>query len=261
MTQLSDITLLVTHFNRSESLSRLLQTLSNIGLSFTEIIISDGGSNDKHLNEVIRLRDVYNYTLLTTEENKGLGNSINVGQDAAKTNFIVYIQEDFVPKPAFKAALIDGLEIIKSEPKWDLVRFYAFPWAPFPYRKPYKKGFSELIFSLSPFYTNHNKFYVYADHPHIKRKTFPEKFGRYVETLSGDVTEMAMCRSFLKNQGEALYFDRFEDLFEHDNPEDEPGQFRPDYEKRKKFSDIKPLYKLYLKFKVLKETVSYILAK
>jgi glycosyltransferase involved in cell wall biosynthesis len=257
----SDVTLMITHFNRSESLERLLKTLQKLEISFDEIIVSDGGSKKEHLDFVIQMKQQFNFTLLTSEYNKGLGNTINAGQDAAKSQYILYIQEDFVPKAAIAAALRDGLEIIKTEQKWDVIRFYAFPWAPFPYLKPYKNGFSTMKFSLWPSYINHLKFSVYSDHPHLKRRTFPEKFGRYVESLNGDVTEMSMCRTFLKKNGKGLFFTDFKSLFEHDNNDHEPGLFRPERLKTKKYSDIAPLYWLYLKYKVFKETVSYILNK
>lgn len=258
---ISDVSLLITHFNRSESLLRLLSTLQKYGISFDEIVVSDGGSNPDHLKHVGELKEEFGFTLLTTTVNKGLGNSINVGQDAVKTPYILYIQEDFVPKAAFADALKDGLEIIKNEQQWDIVRFYSFPWSPFPYLKEYKKGFSEMKFSLWPWYMSHIKFFVYSDHPHLKRKTYPEKFGRYLETRNGDVTEMSMCRTFLKKKGRGLYFADCKSLFEHDNPEEEPGLFRPEKLKTQKLAEIAPLHWLYLKFKMLKETVSFVLSK
>jgi glycosyltransferase involved in cell wall biosynthesis len=252
------VTLLITHFNRSESLKRLLETLDRINISFEELIVSDGGSRKEHLDHVLELKEQFKFTLLTSAENKGLGNTINMGQDAVKTPYILYIQEDFVPKPAFVNAFKDGLAIMKEEQKWDLVRFYSFPWSPYPYLKEYKKGFATMGFSLLPWYTSHLKFHIYSDHPHLKRRSFPEKFGRYFEARNGDVTEMNMCRTFLKKNGQALYFRNFKALFEHDNPEDEPGLFRPDKVKSKNYADIKPLYWVYLKYKLVKDTLAYV---
>lgn len=257
---ISEVTLLITHFNRSESLRRLLKEIQAYNALFHEVIVSDGGSNEIHIKNVHQLHDEFNFTLLTSETNKGLGNTINQGQDAVKTPYILYVQEDFIPKVAFRNALVDGLEIIKNEPQWDIVRFYSFPWAPFPYLKAYKKGFSEMKFSLWPWYFSHIKFYVYSDHPHLKRRSFQDKFGRYIESPKGDVTEMGMCRAFLKKNGRGLYFNNYKDLFEHNN-DHEPGLFRPEKLKTKKYSDIAPLYWFYLKYKILKETISFILNK
>jgi len=256
-----DVTLLITHYNRSKSLERLLTTLKKYKISFDEIIVSDGGSKKEHLDFVSGMQKEFGFKLLTSKINKGLGNTINVGQDAVKTPYILYIQDDFFPKSALGAVIKDGLNIMQQEQKWDIVRFYAFPWSPFPYLKPYKKGFSEMKFSLWPWYLSHLKFFVYSDHPHLKRRSFPEKFGRYFESINGDITEMNMCRSFLKHNGAGLFYNQFENLFEHNNPEDEPGTVRAGKAKTKKYSDIRPLYWLYLKYKVLKETVAFVLNK
>lgn len=266
MTQISEqhnpgVTLLITHYNRSESLKRLLYALREHDISFEDIVVSDDGSKEEHFNAVKSLQEEINFRLVGTRANRGLGSTMNAGQDAVRTPFILYTQDDFVPTRALGRAIAEGLEIMKQEPEWDIVRFYAFPWAPYPYLKPYKKGFSEMMFSLAPWYFSHLKFYVYSDHPHLKRSSFPEKFGRYFEAPGVDRTEMAMCRSFLKNKGRGLFYNNFKDLFEHSNTEDEPGIFRPDKVKTKKFSDIKILHRIYLKYKVLKETISYILSK
>ena len=258
---ISGVTLLITHYNRSESLLRLLKTIAGHDIYFEEIIVSDDGSKKEHQDRLKEMQQQLGFTLITTPVNKGLGNNINKGMDAVKSPYILYIQEDFVPKAAFITALKDGLEIMKSEGQWDIVRFYSFPWSPYPYLKPYQKGFSKMIFSLWPWYTNHLKFHVYSDHPHLKRAGFTEKFGRYFEAPNGDVTEMKMCRSFLKNEGRALYYKNYKELFEHDNPEDEPGLFRPDKVKTKTYADIKPLYWAYLKYKLMKDTVSFVLNK
>lgn len=258
---IADVTLLITTYNRSESLKRLLKSLKKYNLTFAEVIVSDDASKPEHLENVYELQKEFGFTLVTAPVNKGLGNSINKGQDAAKTNYILYIQDDFVAKEAFIEALNDGLSIMQQEEKWDMVRFFSFEYSPYPYLKPYKKGFSEMEFSVMPWYTNHLKFHMYSDHPHLKRRTYADKFGRYVEGKHGDVTEMSMCRTFLKREGKALYFNAHKDLFEHDNPEDEPGLFRPEQEKNRGLANIAPLYWLYLKYKVVKDTVLYVLDK
>ncbi len=258
---ISDVTLLITHYNRSESLKRLLTTIRNYNITFDEVIVSDDGSRPEHVRNLQSLQTEFGFTLIAAEVNKGLGNSINKGQDAVKSDFILYIQDDFVPKAAFIDALRDGLYIMKNEEQWDLVRFYSFPYSPYPYLKPYKMGFSEMKFSLMPWYSNHLKFHMYSDHPHLKRRTYTEKFGRYYEASNGDVTEMRMCRTFLKTGGKALYFKEYKNLFEHDNPEDEPGLFRPETEKTRSLANIAPLYWLYLRYKMVKDTILYILDK
>ncbi len=260
-THFEKISLLVTHFNRSKSLERLLHKLNEIGISFYEIIVSDGGSEADHLQHVEALKKHTEFTLLTTTVNKGLGNSINVGQDVVTSPYILYIQEDFVPKKQIKTAIKDALAIMEKEQKWDLVRFYAFPWSGYPYLTPYGNGFSEMKFRLSPWYTDHRKFFSYSDHPHLKRTSFPQKFGRYFETLSGDITEMKMCRSFLRNKGQGLYYENHQELFEHQNTQDEPGQVRLDKRRFQKLRSNPVARSLFLKYRMLKDTMLLLLNK
>lgn len=254
-TYFENVSLLITHFNRSRSLERLLSELRNQRISFGETIVSDGGSRPEHLNAIYKLQSTFNLTLLTTPENKGLGNSINVGQDAARTPYILYIQEDFVPKAALSPVLNEALSIMEREKEWDIVRFYAFPWARFPYRKSYRNGFSELQFRIAPWFSDHTKFFCYSDHPHLKRSSFSEKFGRYYETLNGDVTEMKMCRAFIRNKGRALFYENDASLFEHHNLMGEPGMHRKVQVRRQQLRQVPVLRWAYSKFRLLRDTV------
>jgi glycosyltransferase involved in cell wall biosynthesis len=92
-----DTTLLITHYNRSESLERLLTSFEDLNCRFGDIVVSDDGSKPEHLTKVKSLANRFNFTLVTTPVNKGLGNNINKGQDAVKTPYTLYVQEDFQP--------------------------------------------------------------------------------------------------------------------------------------------------------------------
>jgi glycosyltransferase involved in cell wall biosynthesis len=77
-----DVTLLITHYNRSSSLARLVNALNELGCSFEEIVVSDDGSAAPYLQEVRRLADTTGFRLVESPINKGLGNNINKGQRA-----------------------------------------------------------------------------------------------------------------------------------------------------------------------------------
>src|SRR5690349_1030002 len=96
-----EVSLLVTHYNRSRSLERLLKRYKELNCVFGEIIVSDDGSKPEHLDYINSLKSNYTFTLVTTEKNKGLGNNINKGQDAVTKPFTLYVQEDFDPTAAF----------------------------------------------------------------------------------------------------------------------------------------------------------------
>ncbi|ALI99887.1 glycosyltransferase [Rufibacter tibetensis] len=242
------VTLLITHYNRSGSLERLLSACRERGCSFDDIVVSDDGSKPEHLGALKRLQGQYGFQLVTTPVNRGLGNNINKGQDAVKTPYTLYVQEDFVPTPAFPGHFRDALEIMKAEDKWDLITLYGY--SAYPYMKPYKKGFSEKIFK--PWHTNHLKFYYYGDHPHLRRSDFLKKFGRYVEGKNVDVTELTMSLSFIKNQGRGLMFDQYKALFDQVNTSQEPSTatYRQNWRERKHAAVLFMRW-LYLKYKFL----------
>lgn len=219
MEQFKTITLLITHYNRSQSLERLLKSFAAQAIFFGDIVVSDDGSKPEHITYLKAIEPLYNFRLITTPKNAGLGNNINKGQDAVKTPYTLYVQEDFNPKPGFGEHLQDALDIMDERPDVDMTRFYAY--FKYPYLKPFRKGFSEMVFKL--WYPGYRKFHSYSDHPHLRRSTFFERFGRYREGLKGDRTEFLMAISFLKHNGKAMFYEDFKGLFDQLNSADEPS--------------------------------------
>lgn len=219
------ITLLVTHYNRSSSLERLLQSFKDLNCRFEAIVVSDDGSKPEHLNRLKELQNIYSFNLVTTPVNKGLGNNINKGQDAVTTPYTLYVQEDFVPKELFPEKLSNALVFLEERNDFDLVRFYAY--FKYPYLKPYKNGFSEMIFKI--WYLGYKKFYYYSDHPHLRRSSFFERFGRYPEGLKVEVTEYKMMMSVLKHKGKALFYEDYQGLFDQKNSSAEPSTVKRNF--------------------------------
>src|ERR1700761_940881 len=140
------ITLLITHYNRSQSLQRLLQTFKTQGIQFGDIVVSDDGSKPEHLDKLKEIAPLYNFRLITTPKNAGLGNNINKGQDAVTTPYTLYVQEDFDPFPGYAQHLQDALDIMDERQDIDMARFYAY--YKYPYLKPIRNGFSEMMFNF-----------------------------------------------------------------------------------------------------------------
>jgi glycosyltransferase involved in cell wall biosynthesis len=222
-----DVTLLITHYNRSSSLERLLISFKNLGIQFYDIVVSDDGSKLEHLNKLLELQDEWKFNLVTTPSNKGLGNNINKGQDNVDTAYTLYVQEDFIPKPLFKEKLATSLEILEERKEYDMVRYYAY--FKYPFLQKFKDGFSEMIFSPSPWYAGYKKFYYYSDHPHLRRNNFFSKFGRYREGIAVEKTEYKMMMSVIKNKGKALFYENFNDLFTQENSSSEPSTVKRNY--------------------------------
>jgi glycosyltransferase involved in cell wall biosynthesis len=227
MSYFKGVTLLVTHYNRSRSLERLLQTFANLGVQFEDIVVSDDGSRPEHVQYAQELTSRYNFRLVTTPVNKGLGNNINKGQDAVKTPYTLYVQEDFVPQPLFVEKFPEALQFMEEDKELDMVRFYAY--FKYPFLKPVKSGFSRMIFSAAPWYPGYRKFYFYSDHPHLRRTSFFEKFGRYPEGLKVEKTEYKMMMSVLKKKGKALFYENFQELFSQENSAVEPSTVKRNF--------------------------------
>ncbi|MGY4384234.1 glycosyltransferase involved in cell wall biosynthesis [Pedobacter sp. UYP24] len=220
-----DTTLLITHYNRSNSLERLLRNFESLNCEFEEIIVSDDCSKPEHLNQLEVLEKLFNFRLLKSDVNRGLANNINKGEDAIKTSLTLYIQEDFIPLALFPEKLELALTYMHDRPDLDMVRFYAY--FNYPYLKSYKGGFSDMIFKR--FTGEYKKFYYYSDHPHLRRKSFISKFGRYIEGIKSDRAEYRMMFSFIKNKGKALFYNDFKDLFDQRNDSLEPSTVKRNF--------------------------------
>jgi glycosyltransferase involved in cell wall biosynthesis len=219
------ITLLITHYNRSSSLERLLASFEKLGCRFEDIVVSDDGSKPEHVEKIRSLHDTYTFRLITTPKNRGLGNNINKGQDAVKTPYTLYIQEDFVPLDTFPARLQDAIQLMNERKELDMVRFYAY--FKYPYLTPVRNGFSEMRFRI--WYPGYKKFYMYSDHPHLRRSNFLEKFGRYPEGVNVEVSEYGMMMSFLKNKGNAIFYGEYKSLLDQVNSSAEPSTFKRNF--------------------------------
>lgn len=248
-----EVTLLVTHYNRSQSLANLLRTFRERGCSFGGIVVSDDGSRPEHQAILVDLRDEYGFDLVTTSQNKGLGNNINKGQDAVRTPYTLYVQEDFMPLEQAPDVIAAALDRMQRDSSLDLVRLYAY--FPYPYCEDAGGGFSRMIFRPQIWYTNHLKFYFYSDHPHVRRSTFFDRFGRYVEGTNSDIAEFTMCLSVLKHKGKGLFYNDFTQVFDQVNSSAEPSTatFRSDW-KQKQNPLVLLLRWIYLKFRFLKNT-------
>lgn len=255
----NNVTLLVTHYNRSKSLKHLLKRFAEEDLQFGEIIVSDDGSKAVHLDRVKELQKQYAFRLIADSANAGLGHNINKGQLASSKPFTLYVQEDFEPTARFCEVLKHAITLIDQEP-WDLIRFYTFPWAPFPHLKNYKYGFSEMKFPGLLASWNHLKFRMYSDHPHLRRSTFLDKFGPYLEGTPGDITEYDMCMRFLSKGGKALIYPQ-NNLFLHEHNCIEPNTIKRKKWKLNNSLFIRLLRSFYLVVKVIRSTVQLEQAK
>ncbi len=218
MIDAAGVTLLITHFNRPKSLQRLLAALQELGCTFAETLVSDDGSSAETLVRLQELQREYSFRLITAAVNKGLQNNLNRGLDLVRTEYTLYVQEDFCPTAQFAKNLGNAVAILDERKDVDIVRMYAY--VKYPYLKHWKDGYSEMDFSL--WRPGSAKFFCYSDTPHLRRKSFFQKFGRYVEGLPAIKGEKRMVMSFLQSQGKALVCE-VNDSFIHENSDTEPS--------------------------------------
>lgn len=214
-----DVSLLITHYNRSTSLERLLKTFDSLSCGFHEIIVSDDGSSEVHVKKLKEFQQDYNFILIKSDVNRGLGNNINKGQDATTAPFTLYVQEDFIPTNLFPENFSHAVQILKERSDFDIIRFYAY--YNYPYLKEYKFGYSEMLYKF--WYFKYRKIYMYSDHPHLRRSNFLLNFGRYDETIKGDRMEYRKCIQFIQRRGKGLFFTNYTALFKQLNSNDEPS--------------------------------------
>lgn len=241
-----EVTLLITHYNRSQSLEQLLLSFEALNCRFGDVVVSDDGSKPGHIDYLLQLQKKHEFRLITTPQNRGLGNNINKGQDAVQTPLTLYVQEDFTPAAIFPESFTHALDIMREKPLTDMVRFYAY--FEYPYLRDPRHGYYEMDFKV--WKPGYRKFYAYSDHPHLRRSNFFEKFGRYAEGQKGDVTEYRMMMSFLKNNGKAYFYKDFTGLFVQKNSEAEPSTMkRTSWRESNNFvlTQIRHLYR-HLKF-------------
>ena len=252
----ANVALLITVYNRTSSLERLLNGFASLDVSFGEVVVSDDASPEPHLTKLKKLEKKYRFKLVSAQKNSGLGNNINKGQRVVSKPFTLYVQEDFVPRPAFVESFRNACDILISDQHVDTIRFYGY--FPYPFKKPYGKGFDEMIFEPSLFKWSHLKFYVYSDHPHLRRSDFLEKFGSYVEGTGpgySDYTEFQMCLAFIKNKGKGLITTTITDVFDQKNSSDEPSTMNRESWKESPNVVVRLMRQVYLVYRYLKNNV------
>lgn len=222
-----DISLLVTHYNRSKSLERLLSALEQLDLKFHEIVVSDDGSNAEHQAYITALQLRYEFSLVKAPINRGLGNNINKGQQYIKTPFTLYIQEDFVPKPLLAEKLTLSRQMMLADASIDFVRYYGY--YSYPYVKPAEHGFNEMVFKHWKLWQHYHKYYYYSDHPHLRRSNFLERFGKYAEGVNPERAEYKMMMQVLANKPKALIYQDINALLTQVNDDEEPSTFKRNF--------------------------------
>jgi|TARA_R100000479_G_scaffold33554_3_gene14187 glycosyltransferase involved in cell wall biosynthesis len=197
------ISILITHYNRPKALEQCVASFLAFkrGALPIEIIVTDDGSK-KYVQDAIKKLPID--TLVTSEVNKGLTSNLNTGIKNCSGNYILYCQEDFIPKPELKALLPEMLEVLDSG-KADMIRLkanYTFP------KLNYLSDTIKLIpkFSWKNFYYNT---FQYSDNPFITTKDFFDNYGYYLENTSGPYGENEYAIRIMKSKAKIAIVNKY----------------------------------------------------
>lgn len=151
-----------------------------------ELIVCDDGSRCEVQQAIRRLP--FDTFLLATQ-NQGMGANTNKGLRAAKGEFILQMQDDWLcdGRPDFVEA---ALEAFRERSDIGLIRLWE-PCAAPSDEHVTKSGRSVHIYHGRSFQVCSD--FPYSDRPHIKRKAFHETLGLYSETLNMPRTELDFC--------------------------------------------------------------------
>jgi len=187
------ISILITHYNRPEVLEKCISSLRKLawGSIPIEIVVSDDASKEITQRFIKKLPID---KLIISPVNKGLTSNINTGIRNCSGKYILYCQEDFIPKMELVERLPEIIKVLDSGMA-DMVRLKA------NYKFPKLLKLTENIklipkFSWQNFYLNT---FQYSDHPFIVNKSFFNTYGYYLENTSGAYGENEYAIRIMKS--------------------------------------------------------------
>ena len=203
------VSVLVTGYSRPAHLRRTVESFLRVNTYRNlELILADDGSPPALQEEMRRLP--FDRFLLP-DVNRGLGANTNAGLRAARGDFIVQLQDDWLcegPGGFIEAAL----DVMTERPEIGLVRLCS--------RDPelrYSKWTSQSglvvqIFTMPPASPHH---FVYTDNPHIKSRALVDFMGPYLESRYMQKTEIDMRDRFNRQTRFKAAFIEGHHHFEH----------------------------------------------
>jgi glycosyltransferase involved in cell wall biosynthesis len=186
------VSILITHYNRFDALKKCVEAFQDLNIENVEIVVADD-SSDRITQH--KLKGLKIDLLLLSEKNQGLASNLNKGIKACEGNFILYCQEDFIPKSPLEDYIAEAMYLIDNNIA-DMCRLKA------NYKFPFLKALSSN-FSLIPKFSWKNFYYntfQYSDHPFIAKKVFFENYGYYLEGVSGDYGENEFAIRIMKSK-------------------------------------------------------------
>lgn len=184
------VSVVVTGYSRPAHLRRTIESFLRVNTyPNLELILADDGSPPPLQAE---MRQLPFDRFLLPEMNRGLGANTNAGLGAARGDYILQLQDDWLcegPGGFVEAAL----EVMRERPRIGLVRL-RLPQPELRYTEWSSPTGLAVRLYASPPANRHD--YVYTDNPHIKSRAFVDFMGPYLESRYMQKTEMDMRDRF-----------------------------------------------------------------
>ncbi len=104
------VSVIIPVYNRETVLEECIQSVLNQSYKYFEIVLIDDGSTDKTLDICNRLCSADTRIRLFKSEHLGVSGARNIGLDAAKGEFVFFLDSDDIIHPHLFEALVNGME-------------------------------------------------------------------------------------------------------------------------------------------------------
>ncbi len=177
------LSILITSYNRPAALQKCVEAIREIDWPVSvEVVVSDDASTPEALSEIKQIKGIDH--LLTAQKNLGLGGNLNKVLKAAKGEFVLYCQEDFLLEEKIAPVIAEAIKLIR-EHQLEMVRFQA------NYHFPKLVSLTTHIFAIPHFSWKNFLFntFQYSDNPFITRNGFFKDLGYFLEGVRSDYGE------------------------------------------------------------------------
>jgi glycosyltransferase involved in cell wall biosynthesis len=203
------VSIVVLSYRRPVHLRRTLESFLRVNTyPNLELVLADDGSPPAMQEEMRRLP--FDRFLLSAE-NRGLGANTNAGLRAARGEFILQLQDDWLCDGP-SDFIAEAIEVMTERPEIGMLRL-RLPQAELRYTSwTSRRGLAVRVYESPPARSSD---FVYTDTPHIKSRAFVDFIGPYLESRYMQKTELDMRDRFnAQRRFKAAFIEGYH-LFEH----------------------------------------------
>lgn len=196
-----EVTILICTYERKEELEKTVAALrENLDYPNLKWLICDDSSPSKFAVELSRTRPykLSPLRVVHTAQNSGWGVNVNHGLSEVKSDYVFFIEDDYVLKK--KLDLKIGMALLLSQPHIGMLRYRGTAGEHILFHQldaditgimpDYRDGMGlpgHLTFALLD--SGSPSLYLYSHGAHLKRKSFHEFYGAYPEGMKLGETE------------------------------------------------------------------------